>query len=83
MKGMLKQTIKALLQICLVRVYLCAAVVDDTYNSRVISTLPSESYFSDMKHIDKDRRGYTKGLTVNKLVRKSATVNALKHKATK
>ena len=77
------QTFEALLQICLMRIYLYAAAVDDTYNSRVISTLPSESYFLDIKCIDKDGRGYTKGPAVNKLVRKSATVNALKHKATK
>ena len=82
-KGMLIQSFEALLQICSMRIYLYAAAVDDTYNSRVISTLPSESYFSDVKHIDKDGRGYTKGPAVNKLVRKSATVNALKHKATK
>ena len=80
---MLIQTFEALLQICSMRIYLYAAAVDDTYNSRVISTLPSERYFSDVKHIDKDGRGYTKGPAVNKLVRKSATVNALKHKATK
>ena len=82
-KGMLIQTFEALLQICLMRIYLYAMAVDDTYNSRAISTLPSESYFSDVKRIDKDGRGYTKGPAVNKLVGKSATVNALKHNATK
>ena len=53
-KGMLIQTFKALLQICSMRIYLYAAAVDETYNSRAISTLPSESYFSDVKCIDKD-----------------------------
>ena len=42
-KGMLIQTFEALLQICSMRIYLCAAAVDDTYNSMAISTLPSES----------------------------------------
>ena len=79
-KGMPIQTFEALLQICLMRIYLYAAAVDDTYNSRAISTLPSESYFSDVKHIDEDGRGYKKGPAVNKLVGKSAMVNALKHK---
>ena len=82
-KGMQIQTFEALLQICSVRIYLYTAAVDDTYNSRAIITIPSESYFSDVKHIDKDGKGYTKGPAVNKLVRKSATVNALKHTATK
>ena len=82
-KGMLIQTFKALLQICSMRIYLYAVAVDDTYNSRVISTLPSESYFLDMKCIDKDGKRYTKGPAVSKCIGKSATVNALKHKATK
>ena len=82
-KGMLIQTFQALLQICSIRIYLYAAAVDDTYNSRAILTLPSESFFSDVKCIDKNGRGYTKGPSVNKLVGKSATVNALKHKAAK
>ena len=82
-KGMPIQTFEALLQICSMRIYLYAAAVVETYNSRAISTLPSESYFLDVKRIDKDGRGYTKGPAVNKLVEKSATVNALKDKATK
>ena len=60
------------------RIYLYAVAVDDTYNSRGISTLPSESYFLDVKHIDKDGKGYTKGSAVNKLVGKSTRMNALK-----
>ena len=75
-KGMPIQTFKALL-------HLYVAAIHDMYNSRAISTLPSESYFLDVKHIDKDGRGYTKGPAVNKLVGKSTTVNALKHKVTK
>ena len=71
-KGMLIQTFQALLQICSMRIYLYAVAVDDTYNSRAISTLPSESYFSDMKRIDKDGKGYTKGPAVNKLVRNNS-----------
>ena len=43
--------------------------------------LQSESYFSDVKRLDKD--GYPKGPTIHKLIGKSATVNAYKHKATK
>ena len=82
-KGMPIQTFEALLQISSTRIYLYAAAVDETYNSRAISPLPSESYFSDVKCMDKDGRGYTKGPAVNNLVGKSATVNALKHKATK
>ena len=82
-KGMPIKTFEALLQISSMRIYLYAAAVDETYNSRAISTLSSESYFSDVKRMDKDGRDYTKGPAVNNLVGKSATVNALKHKATK
>ena len=80
-KGMPVQTFEALLQICSTRIYLYALAVDKTYNSRGISTLQSESYFSDVKRLDKD--GYPKGPMIHKLIGKSATVNAYKHKATK
>ena len=43
--------------------------------------LQSESYFSDVKRLDKD--GYPKGPTIHKLIGKSATVNVYKHKASK
>ena len=78
-KGMPVQTFEALLQICSIRIYLYALAMDETYNSRGISKLQSESYFSDVKRMDKD--GYPKGPTIHKLIGKSAT--AYKHKATK
>ena len=78
---MLVQTFEALLQNCLTRIYLYALAVDDTYNSWGVSTLQSESYFSDVKRLDKD--GYPKGPTIHKLIGKSVTVKAYKHKATK
>ena len=43
----------------------------------------SESYFSDVKRMDKEGHGYPKGPTIHKLIGKCATVNAYKHKATK
>ena len=82
-KGMPVQTFEALLQICSTHIYLYALAVDDTYNSRCVSTLQSESYFSDVKRMDNDGKGYPKGPTFHKLLRKSATVNTYKHKATK
>ena len=82
-KGMPIQTFEALLQICSIRIYLYVLAVDETYNSRGISTLQSESYFSDVKRIDKDDKGYPKGPTIHKLIGKSATVNAYKQRATK
>ena len=42
-KGMSVQTFEALLQICSTRIYLYALAVNETYNSRGISTLQSES----------------------------------------
>ena len=80
-KGMPVQTFEAILQICSTHMYLYALAVDKTYNSRGVSTLQSESYFSDVKRLDKD--GYPKGPSIHKLIGKSATVNAYKHKATK
>ena len=75
------QTFEALLQICSTHIYLYALAADKTYNSRGVSTLQSESNFSDVKRLDKD--GYPKGPMIHKLIGKSATVNAYKHKATK
>ena len=82
-KGMLIQTFETLLQICSTRIYLYVVAVDKTCNSRGISTLQSESYFSDVKRMDKEGHGYPKGPTIHKLIGKCATVNAYKHKATK
>ena len=60
-KGMPVQTFEALLQICSTRIYLYALAVDDTYNSRGVSTLQSESYFSDVNRMDKMARDTPKG----------------------
>ena len=77
------QTFEALLQICSTCIYLYVLAVDKTYNLRGISTLQSESYFSDVKRMDKEEQGYPKGPTIHKLIGKCATVSAYKHKATK
>ena len=60
-KGMPIQTFEALLQISSTHIYLYALAVDETYNSRGISTLQSESYFSDVKRTDNESKGYPKG----------------------
>ena len=80
-KGMPVQTFEALLQICSTCIYWYALAADETYNSQGVSMLQSESYFSDVKRLDKD--GYPKGPMIHKLIGKSVTVNAYKHKATK
>ena len=82
-KRMSIQTFEAQVQICSTHIYLYALAVDETYNSSGISTLQSESYFSDVKRMDKDGKGYPKGPTIHKLIGKSTTVNAYKHEATK
>ena len=82
-KGMPIQTFEALLQICSTHIYLYFPAVDETYNSRGVSTLQSESYFSDVKRMDKDGKEYPRGPTIHKLIGKSTTVNAYKHKAAK
>ena len=82
-KGMPIQTFEALLQICSTHIYLYALDVDETYNSRGIPMLRSESYFSDVKRMDNAGKGYPKGPTIHKLIGKSTTVNTCKHKATK
>ena len=80
-KGMPVQTFEAILQICLTCIFLYTLAVDKTYNSRGISMLQFESYFYDVKRLDKD--GYPKGPTIHKRIGKSTTVNVYKHKATK
>ena len=80
-KEMPVQISEALLQICSTCIYLYALAVDEKYNSRGILTLQLESYFSDVKRMDKD--GYPKSPMIHKLIGKSTTANAYKHKATK
>ena len=82
-KGMPIQAFEALLQICSTYIYLYALAVDKTNNSRGVSTLQLESYFSDVKRMDKDGKGYPKRPTIHKPIGKSTTVNAYKHKVTK
>ena len=82
-KGMPVQTFEVLLQICSTHIYLYALAVEETYNSRGVSTLQSESYFLDVKRMGKDGKGYPKGPTICELIGKSTTENAYKHKATK
>ena len=52
---------------------------NDTYNSRAVSTLTNESFFSDMGRMDKESRAYPKACNVSKIFGRVVTLNYFKH----
>ena len=78
-KGMPIQTFESILQNISTRLQLYHASIDKTYNARSISMLASESFFTDIKHLDKEGKGYPKAANMEKLIGKADAINAFKH----
>ena len=77
------QTWEAILQLISTRLYLYSLANNNTYNTRSVSTLASESFFADLKRMDKEGHGYPKAANMDKVIGKATTINAFKHKADK
>ena len=73
------QTWEAIIQVISTRLYLYSMAHGNTYNTRSVST---ES-FADLKQMDKEGYGYPKAANVDKVIGKTVTINAFKHKANK
>ena len=78
-KGMPIQTYEALLQSICTRIQLYSRAHNKTYNSRAISTLANESFFSNMVRLDKESRSYPKACNIPKIFGRVVTLNYYKH----
>ena len=83
MSGMPVQTLEAIMQVISTRLYLYSMAHGNTYNTTSVPTLASESCFADLKQMDKEGCGYPKVANVDKVIGKTVTINAFKHKANK
>lgn len=82
-RGMPVTTFEALLQNISTRLICYSLSLDDNYNTRSISTLSNESFFSDLTRLDKEGRAYPKACNIPKLINKVVTLNYFKHKKNK
>ena len=82
-KGMPIQTFEAILQNISTRIHLYAFTFDGHYNTRAISTLSNESFFSDLCHLDKESPQYPKACNVGKVMGHVVALNYFKHKPDK
>ena len=78
-KGMPIQTYEALLQSICTRIQLYSYAHNKSYNSRAISTLANESFFSDMVQMDKESHSYPKACNIPKIFGRVVTLNYYKH----
>ena len=77
------QTFEAILQNICMRIHLYGLAEGSTYNTRVVSTLVSESCNSDIHRLDKEGSEYLKACNMNKLIGKLSLVNDYKHRRSK
>ena len=81
--GMPIQTYEAILQNVCTRIQLYRLAHNESYNSRAVSTLTNESFFSDMVHLAKESRAYPKACNIPKIFGRIVTLNYYKHKPEK
>ena len=79
-KGMPLHTYEAILQNVTTRIQLYSYTHNWTYNPHAISTLANESFFSDLKKLDKESTYYPKACNIPHLLGKVVTLNYFKHK---
>ena len=82
-KGMPITTYEAILQNITTRIQLYSVAHNGTYNTRSVSTLSNESFFSDLTRLDKEDMAYPKACNVSKLIGKVTALNYYKHKRDK
>ena len=82
-KGLTWQTYEAILQMISTRIQLYNYSYEGSYNSRAVSTLSNESFFSDLVRYDKESHGYPKGTNVSQVFGRVVLINHFKHKRDK
>ena len=77
------QTFEAILQNISTRIQLYQFAKGATYNSRAVSTLANESFFSDLVQLEKEGKGYPKACNVGRVMGQVVLLNHYKHKCAK
>ena len=76
-RGMTWQTFEAILQNISTCIQLYQFAKGTTYNSRAVSTLANESFFSDLVQLEKEGKGYPKACNVGRVMGKVVLLNSL------
>ena len=82
-RGMTWQTFEAILQNISTCIQLYQFAKGTTYNSRALSTLANESFFSDLVQLEKEGKGYPKACNVGRVMGQVVLPNHYKHKCAK
>ena len=82
-KGMTWQTFEAILQNISTRIQLYECAHDRTYNTRAVSTLANESFFSDLVQLEREGKGYPKACNIGRVMGEVVLLNHYKHKCDK
>ena len=82
-RGMMWQTFEAILQNISTCIQLYQFAKGATYNSRAVSTLANESFFSDLVQLEKEGKGYSKACNVGRVMGQVVLLNHYKHKCAK
>ena len=82
-KGMPIQTFEAILLNISTRIQLYQFAHGGNYNTRSVSTLLNESFFSDLMRLDKEGHGYPKACNIPRVMGQVVTINYFKHNPVK
>lgn len=82
-QGMPIKTFEAILQMNATRLALYSTAKGKTFNVRSVTTLPCESFFSDLTRCDREGHLYPKAANISRLMGRCVTINNLKHNPSK
>ena len=77
------QTFEAILQCISTRIFLYKFSIENNYNTRSVSTLANESFFSDLTRMDQNGHYYPKACNIESIMGRVVTLNYFKHKPEK
>ena len=82
-RGMPVQTFEAILQCISTCIFLYKFSIQNNYNTRSVSTLANESFFSDLTRMDQNGCYYPKACNIESIMGRVVTLNYFKHKPEK
>ena len=77
------QTFEAILQCISTCIFLYKFSIENNYNTRSVSTLANESFFSDLTRMDRNGCYYPKACNIESIMGRVVTLNHFKHKPEK
>ena len=82
-RGMPVQMFEAILQCISTHIFLYKFSIENNYNTRSVSTLANESFFSDLTRMDWNAHYYPKACNIESTMGRVVTLNYFKHKPEK